>query len=82
MIDTLVAYDEQIRQSGILERLRLTPQAYALMTMHRPGNVDTREGLEKLIATIDSLTEADTIVFPGAPAYPQPAQRVQPVRSH
>lgn len=67
MIDTLVAYDEQIRQSGILERLRLTPQAYALMTMHRPGNVDTREGLEKLIATIDSLTEADTIVFPVHP---------------
>ncbi len=67
MIDTLVAYDAQIRQSAILDRLRLAPQAYALMTMHRPGNVDTREGLEKLIAALDSLTEADTIVFPVHP---------------
>jgi UDP-N-acetylglucosamine 2-epimerase (non-hydrolysing) len=67
MIDTLVAYDAQIRQSYILKRLGLAPQAYALMTMHRPGNVDAREGLEKLIATIDSLTEADTIVFPVHP---------------
>jgi UDP-N-acetylglucosamine 2-epimerase (non-hydrolysing) len=67
MIDTLVAYDAQIRQSVILDRLRLAPQAYALMTMHRPGNVDTREGLEKLIAALDSLTEADTIVFPVHP---------------
>jgi UDP-N-acetylglucosamine 2-epimerase (non-hydrolysing) len=67
MIDTLVAYDAQIRQSAILKRLRLKPQTYALMTMHRPGNVDTREGLEKLIITLDSLTEADTIVFPVHP---------------
>jgi UDP-N-acetylglucosamine 2-epimerase (non-hydrolysing) len=67
MIDTLVVYDAQIRQSAILERLRLAPQAYALMTMHRPGNVDTREGLEKLIAVLDSLTEADPIVFPVHP---------------
>jgi UDP-N-acetylglucosamine 2-epimerase (non-hydrolysing) len=67
MIDTLVAYDAQIRQSAILKRLRLKPQTYALMTMHRPGNVDTREGLEKLIAVLDSLTEADPIVFPVHP---------------
>lgn len=64
MIDTLVAYDAQIRQSGVLEQLQLREKSYALMTMHRPGNVDTKEGLAQIIEIINSLTDRIPVVFP------------------
>ena len=64
MIDTLVAYDGQIRKSAILNKLNLTPQGYALMTMHRPGNVDGKEGLTQLIELIEELSKTVKVVFP------------------
>ena len=64
MIDTLVAFDAQIRASAILEKLALQPNQYALMTMHRPGNVDTEAGLAQLLEIITELTRETKIVFP------------------
>lgn len=67
MIDTLVAYDKQIKASTILKDLKLDQQAYALMTMHRPGNVDTKEGLLQVLDIIESLTNYSKIIFPVHP---------------
>ncbi len=67
MIDTLVAYQAQIEQSRVLAQLNLEPRTYVLMTMHRPGNVDTREGLEKLLDIINDLSKETRIVFPVHP---------------
>jgi UDP-N-acetylglucosamine 2-epimerase (non-hydrolysing) len=64
MIDTLVAYDQYIKASTVLRNLKLKPASYALMTMHRPGNVDTREGLLKIIEVIDYLTQHIQLIFP------------------
>ncbi|MDJ1480984.1 UDP-N-acetylglucosamine 2-epimerase (non-hydrolyzing) [Cytophagaceae bacterium YF14B1] len=64
MIDTLVAYDADIQQSKILAKLEIQPQHYALMTMHRPGNVDTLSGLEQLLDIITELTRELKIIFP------------------
>lgn len=64
MIDTLVAYDADIQQSKILENLIIQPQQYALMTMHRPGNVDTLSGLEQLLDIIAELTRELKLIFP------------------
>lgn len=64
MIDTLVAYESQILKSSITQTYNLTPKQYCLMTMHRPGNVDEREGLEKLIHLINELTKQIKVVFP------------------
>jgi UDP-N-acetylglucosamine 2-epimerase (non-hydrolysing) len=64
MIDTLVAYDPIIQKSPIVSNLNLKPKGYALMTMHRPGNVDTKDGLLKLIEVIEALTKDLQIVFP------------------
>src|SRR5690606_11589503 len=49
MIDTLVAFEDQIRGSDILEKLKHPPGEFVLMTMHRPATVDHREGLAKLL---------------------------------
>jgi UDP-N-acetylglucosamine 2-epimerase (non-hydrolysing) len=67
MIDTLVAFDTQIKGSPILEKLQLSPQSYALLTMHRPGNVDTKEGLSQLLDLLEELTQITGIVFPVHP---------------
>ncbi len=64
MIDTLVAYDRHIQASKVLEMLSVQPQQYALMTMHRPGNVDTAAGLAQLLAIIAELTRDLKIIFP------------------
>ncbi len=64
MIDTLVAYDSHIQASTVLDKLSVQPQQYALMTMHRPGNVDTAAGLTQLLAIISELTRELKIIFP------------------
>lgn len=55
MIDTLVAYQNQIEQSSILKDLNLTSKRYFLFTIHRPNNVDSKEGLEKIVELFTSL---------------------------
>lgn len=64
MIDTLVGYDQEIKASNILEKIGCEPQAYILMTMHRPGNVDSEKGLIKLIEVIEGITATKDLVFP------------------
>ncbi|NQW43633.1 MAG: UDP-N-acetylglucosamine 2-epimerase (non-hydrolyzing) [Bacteroidetes bacterium] len=64
MIDSLVEFAPQVKENTILEEYQLTPQNYALMTMHRPSNVDEKEGLKTLIAIIKSITEKLKLVFP------------------
>ncbi len=64
MIDTLVAFDQDIRKSDILEQLQLVNKPYALMTMHRPATVDNEEGLVKLIDLIGEVTKRFHLVFP------------------
>ncbi len=64
MIDTLVAFDEQIQASPILDSLDLEPESFALMTMHRPRNVDTAESLEKMLQIIERITTFKKLVFP------------------
>jgi len=55
MIDTLVAYRDKIHQSNILKELNIAPKTYALITLHRPNNVDTKEELEKIISFLKLL---------------------------
>ena len=64
MIDTLVAFDDKIEKSDILNKLNLQSKEYILLTMHRPGNVDHLDGLTKMVALILELSKKYKIVFP------------------
>lgn len=64
MIDSLVRYREKAQRSTILQRLQLAPRSYTLVTLHRPSNVDTAEGLQKILAIVEQLAKRTTIVFP------------------
>ncbi len=64
MIDTMVAFAERIEQSNVVNDLNIGARKFVLMTMHRPGNVDTKEGLEKLLELVNYLAEKYCVVFP------------------
>jgi len=55
MIDTLVAFENQISASIILERYKIQPKEFVLMTMHRPATVDNAQGLNLILDVIRSL---------------------------
>lgn len=67
MIDSLVAFDSIIQQSDVLTRMGTESKNFILMTMHRPSNVDTKEGLDKLLELVKILSTKHKIIFPAHP---------------
>ena len=66
MIDTLVANENNIQESNIVKDLNITSE-FVLMTIHRPSNVDSEEGLNKLIELLKYLDNKISVVFPVHP---------------
>lgn len=64
MIDTLVAFEQEIEDSPILKDHDLTKGQYALMTMHRPATVDRPEGIDFIKEVIEGVTQDRKLVFP------------------
>ena len=67
MIDTLVHELSLAEKSSILNRLNLGGREYALMTMHRPSNVDDPRILQGLLEVTIELAEQIPVVFPAHP---------------
>jgi len=67
MIDALISHVQEADRSTILDRLRVAPKNYALMTLHRPANVDKKEGLEKILYTLSRIQKEIHVVFPVHP---------------
>jgi UDP-N-acetylglucosamine 2-epimerase (non-hydrolysing) len=64
MIDTLLRHRRRSEHSDILERLRLHSRHYAVLTLHRPANVDDPDLLERLLETLDRIGRELPVVFP------------------
>lgn len=67
MIDTLVAHRERARALGVPARFGVEPQAYGLLTLHRPSNVDNPVVFDGLIAAVDTISREIPIIFPVHP---------------
>ena len=67
MIDTLLCYKSKAKGSKILEKLEIDSGGYALMTMHRPGNVDSRDRLDEIFDALGKIQDKLKIVFPVHP---------------
>lgn len=67
MIDSLVQYRPKATAMNTVGTLGLQPQQYILLTMHRPSNVDTRLGLERLIEVVKKAALLKLVVFPVHP---------------
>lgn len=67
MIDSLHYALPKAKQSSILSDLGLQQKGYALITMHRPSNVDEPKQLSDLLQMLAELTKTHDIVFPVHP---------------
>lgn len=67
MIDTLRSQVERARQRELLDELDLRPQSYAVVTLHRPSNVDHRDTLHGLIDVLIRVSDRLPVVFPVHP---------------
>jgi UDP-N-acetylglucosamine 2-epimerase (non-hydrolysing) len=67
MIDSLLAFRNKAETSTILEDLGLRTRPYALMTLHRPANVDSPETFSSILSGLEELAEDYPIVFPVHP---------------
>src|SRR3989344_2238717 len=67
MIDSLLNHKEKALKSGILEKLKLKKKNYAVLTLHRPSNVDNKKSLEYIINILDEIQNHIKIIFPVHP---------------
>jgi UDP-N-acetylglucosamine 2-epimerase (non-hydrolysing) len=64
MIDSLIQFRSQAGQSSILETIGLEPDTYALLTLHRPSNVDDPENFNKILQALEKIQTELPIIFP------------------
>jgi len=64
MVDSLLRHRERAEQSGILDALGVDRRAYAVLTLHRPSNVDNPATLRHILEALQKIQESLPIVFP------------------
>lgn len=67
MIDTLLANKTKAEQSPVLHTLDLSSQGYALLTLHRPSNVDVRETFVRIVNALEEIQTHLPVIFPVHP---------------
>ncbi|HWS68375.1 MAG TPA: UDP-N-acetylglucosamine 2-epimerase (non-hydrolyzing) [Steroidobacteraceae bacterium] len=63
MIDSYEMLREAIAASRMFERMALSPRGYAVVTLHRPANVDSADVLASLIAQLSIASAVLPMVF-------------------
>ena len=64
MIDSLIHFTEKAKESNIMGQLNLDHQDYALVTLHRPSNVDSKENFTNLLNAFEEIEQNIKIIFP------------------
>ncbi|MCX6135041.1 MAG: UDP-N-acetylglucosamine 2-epimerase (non-hydrolyzing) [Ignavibacteriales bacterium] len=67
MIDSLVHYRQKAARLSTLDQFKVKQKQFTLVTLHRPSNVDTEEGLGKIVSFFEQLASRTSIVFPVHP---------------
>ena len=74
MIDSLLRNLKIAESSTVREELDLTGKDYAVLTLHRPSNVDEKEVFTGLLGALLEVSERLPIVFP---AHPRTLARIE-----
>src|SRR6266850_4668425 len=67
MIDSLLSQLDRARQSTARADLGLTDKEYAVLTLHRPSNVDDTAAFVRVIEALEDIARRLPIVFPAHP---------------
>src|SRR6202022_2374281 len=73
MIDTLLRHREKAPWNAVRDRFRLEERGFALMTLHRPANVDQPEAFSRILDRLRPVAERFPILFP---VHPRTARRL------
>lgn len=67
MIDTLLSHKEAAKKSKAMQNLNLAKGGYAVLTLHRPSNVDSKDSLEKVFSILEQIQKKIKVIFPAHP---------------
>jgi UDP-N-acetylglucosamine 2-epimerase (non-hydrolysing) len=67
MIDSLLEHLKLAESSGIRDELGVANSEYAVLTLHRPSNVDEREILQGLMVALSDISRRLPVIFPVHP---------------
>jgi UDP-N-acetylglucosamine 2-epimerase (non-hydrolysing) len=67
MIDSLYKHLERARESGIKQQLGLVDHDYAVLTLHRPSNVDGFEAFSRILSALEEIGGRLPVIFPVHP---------------
>jgi UDP-N-acetylglucosamine 2-epimerase (non-hydrolysing) len=74
MIDTLNKHRTRAAELHTPQRFDLHPQGYALLTLHRPSNVDSPEVFSAILEALTEIQREIPILFP---AHPRTLRRIR-----
>jgi UDP-N-acetylglucosamine 2-epimerase (non-hydrolysing) len=74
MIDSYEMLRDSIDAASMVERLALSPRRYAVVTLHRPANVDNAASLTSLIEQLSNASGSLPLVFA---VHPRTRKRLQ-----
>jgi len=67
MIDSLMTQLDRAQQSSVLTTLKLEEKSYAVLTLHRPSNVDEQAAFGRILDALEEIARRLPIVFPAHP---------------
>ena len=67
MIDSLFKHLALSQASKVRDELGVEGEPYAVVTLHRPSNVDDARVLRRILSALEKISERLTIVFPAHP---------------
>jgi len=67
MIDSFEMLRSKIEKAGTVRQLGLSRRPYALVTLHRPSNVDDPEKMKRIWKILEEISERVTLLFPVHP---------------
>jgi UDP-N-acetylglucosamine 2-epimerase (non-hydrolysing) len=67
MIDSLLSQLKHAEKSGVREELKLSGSDYAVLTLHRPSNVDERSTFERILVALEEIAKRLPVIFPVHP---------------
>ncbi|HEX7294143.1 MAG TPA: UDP-N-acetylglucosamine 2-epimerase (non-hydrolyzing) [Pyrinomonadaceae bacterium] len=67
MIDSLIKNLERAKRSKIKLQLGLSERTYAVLTLHRPSNVDNGQTFGRILDALETISNSLPIIFPVHP---------------
>ena len=77
MIDSLLQHLPTATMAHISDRIPVSERAYAVLTLHRPSNVDSVETFQRILDAVMTIASEMPVVFP---VHPRTRQRLDDVR--